>query len=64
MRAIGLPDDALLAGGGAAATLPSLPGLSAAAQEDFAALYTAEFGRLAGYLTSLTGNAEVGRDAA
>ena len=44
--------------------LPSLPGVSAAAQQDFAALYTAEFGRLAGYLTSLTGNPDVAREAA
>ena len=54
------------AGGGAAgvAALPALPGVSAAVQEEFAALYTAEFGRLAGYLTSLTGNADVAREAA
>jgi RNA polymerase sigma-70 factor (ECF subfamily) len=46
------------------AALPALPGVSAQAAEDFAALYTAEFPRLAGYLTALTGNADVGRDAA
>ena len=44
--------------------LPALPGVSADARLDFAALYTSEFGRLAGYLTSLTGNADVGREAA
>jgi RNA polymerase sigma-70 factor (ECF subfamily) len=46
------------------AALPSLPGVSARAAEEFAALYTAEFPRLAGYLTALTGNADVGREAA
>jgi RNA polymerase sigma-70 factor (ECF subfamily) len=44
--------------------LPSLPGVSAAAARDFAALYTAEFGRLAGYLSALTGDADLARDAA
>src|SRR4051812_41455834 len=44
--------------------LPSLPGVSAATAQDFAALYTAEFGRLAGYLSALTGNADLGREAA
>ena len=44
--------------------LPSLPGVSASAAGDFAALYTAEFGRLAGYLTALTGNADAAREAA
>jgi RNA polymerase sigma-70 factor (ECF subfamily) len=44
--------------------LPSLPGVSAAAAQDFAALYTAEFGRLAGYLTALTGDVDLGREAA
>lgn len=44
--------------------LPALPGVSAEARQDFAALYTSEFGRLAGYLTGLTGNADVGREAA
>ena len=44
--------------------LPSLPGVSTAAATDFAALYTAEFGRLAGYLTALTGDADAGREAA
>jgi RNA polymerase sigma-70 factor (ECF subfamily) len=44
--------------------LPSLPGVSAAAAQDFAALYTAEFGRLAGYLTALTGDVDLARDAA
>jgi RNA polymerase sigma-70 factor (ECF subfamily) len=43
--------------------LPSLPGVSAATQQDFAALYATEFPRLAGYLTSLTGDPEVGRGA-
>jgi RNA polymerase sigma-70 factor (ECF subfamily) len=57
------PDVAPTAAGSAAA-LPSLPGVSAATAQDFAALYTAEFPRLAGYLTALTGNAEVGREAA
>jgi RNA polymerase sigma-70 factor (ECF subfamily) len=46
------------------ATLPSLPGVSAAAAHDFAALYTGEFPRLAGYLTALTGDSDVGREAA
>ncbi len=49
---------------GVATALPGLPGVSLVAQEDFAALYTAEFGRLAGYLTSLTGNADLAREAA
>lgn len=49
---------------GAESGLPSLPGVSAAAATDFAALYTAEFGRLAGYLTALTGDADSGREAA
>jgi len=44
-------------------TLPSLPGVSATAQLDFAALYASEFPKLAGYLTSLTGNPEVAREA-
>jgi RNA polymerase sigma-70 factor (ECF subfamily) len=44
--------------------LPSLPGVSAQCAQDFAALYTAEFPRLAGYLTALTGNVDVGREAA
>jgi RNA polymerase sigma-70 factor (ECF subfamily) len=44
--------------------LPSLPGVSAATAQDFAALYTAEFGRLAGYLAALTGDADLGREAA
>lgn len=43
--------------------LPSLPGVSATAQRDFAALYASEFPKLAGYLTSLTGNPEVAREA-
>jgi RNA polymerase sigma-70 factor (ECF subfamily) len=43
--------------------LPSLPGVSAAAQEDFAALYEREFPKLAGYLTALTGDPEVAREA-
>lgn len=44
--------------------LPALPGVSTTAQADFAALYAAEFPRLAGYLTSLTGDREVAREAA
>ena len=44
--------------------LPGLPGVSVAAQHDFAALYSTEFSRLAGYLTSLTGNPDVAREAA
>ena len=48
----------------AANGLPSLPGASAAVAGDFAALYTAEFGRLAGYLASLTGNADSARELA
>jgi RNA polymerase sigma-70 factor (ECF subfamily) len=44
--------------------LPSLPGVSATTQHDFAALYATEFSRLAGYLTSLTGNPDVAREAA
>ena len=43
--------------------LPSLPGVSTAAQRDFAALYATEFPKLAGYLTSLTGDPEVAREA-
>jgi RNA polymerase sigma-70 factor (ECF subfamily) len=46
------------------AALPRLPGVTAEAQDDFAALYTVEFHRLAGYLTALTGNREVAREAA
>ncbi|MBK5305487.1 MAG: RNA polymerase sigma factor [Frankiaceae bacterium] len=46
------------------AALPRLPGVSAEAAREFAALYTTEFGRLAGYLTALTGDADLGRDAA
>jgi RNA polymerase sigma-70 factor (ECF subfamily) len=57
-----------LDGYGAAApvddALPSLPGVSARAEQDFAALYAAEFPRLAGYLTSLTGDRDVAREAA
>jgi RNA polymerase sigma-70 factor (ECF subfamily) len=44
--------------------LPSLPGVSATVAHDFAALYTAEFGRLAGYLSALTGDTDLGREAA
>ena len=44
--------------------LPALPGVTATAQLDFAAMYQAEFPRLAGYLTSLTGDPEIGREAA
>ena len=59
------PDAALpTAGASADAELPALPGVSREAARDFAALYTAEFPRLAGYLTALTGNADLGRDAA
>ena len=43
--------------------LPALPGVSAAAQQDFAALYEREFPKLAGYLTALTGDPEVAREA-
>src|SRR4051812_38142127 len=46
------------------ADLPSLPGVGATAATDFAALYIAEFGRLAGYLTALTGDPDAGREAA
>ena len=41
-----------------------LPGVSAATHEEFAVLYASEFGRLAGYLASLTGDPEVAREAA
>ena len=44
--------------------LPALPGVTLATQHDFAALYSTEFGKLAGYLTSLTGNPDVAREAA
>lgn len=44
--------------------LPALPGVSAAAQRDFAALYETEFPKVAGYLTALTGDPEVAREAA
>ncbi|MCU1591472.1 MAG: polymerase subunit sigma-24 [Frankiales bacterium] len=47
-----------------APALPALPGVSADCAHAFAALYTAEFGRLAGYLAALTGDADLGRDAA
>jgi RNA polymerase sigma-70 factor (ECF subfamily) len=47
-----------------AGSLPALPGVSAAATQDFASLYASEFPRLAGYLTSLTGDPEVAREAA
>jgi RNA polymerase sigma-70 factor (ECF subfamily) len=50
--------------GSDAGQVPSLPGVSASAASDFAALYTAEFGRLAGYLTALTGNTDSAREAA
>jgi RNA polymerase sigma-70 factor (ECF subfamily) len=63
-----VPSLALDGYGGTTATvddaLPSLPGVSAATQHDFAALYATEFSRLAGYLTSLTGDPEVAREAA
>lgn len=45
-------------------TLPALPGVSTAAQADFAALYATEFPKVAGYLTALTGDPEVAREAA
>ena len=60
---LALPGTAVIAGAGSD-ELPRLPGVSAAAQADFAALYTSEFGRLAGYLTGLTGDPEVAREAA
>jgi RNA polymerase sigma-70 factor (ECF subfamily) len=44
--------------------LPALPGVSAAAAREFAELYTREFSRLAGYLTAITGDVEVAREAA
>jgi RNA polymerase sigma-70 factor (ECF subfamily) len=44
--------------------LPPLPGVSASAATDFAALYLSEFGRLAGYLASLTGDADSAREMA
>jgi RNA polymerase sigma-70 factor (ECF subfamily) len=44
--------------------LPSLPGVSTSGAADFAALYTAEFGRLAGYLSALTGDSDTAREAA
>lgn len=44
--------------------LPSLPGVSETTQQDFAALYATEFSRLAGYLTALTGDPEMAREAA
>ena len=53
------PVDAL-----AAPALPSLPGVSAAAAREFAELYSAEFSRLAGYLTAITGDADLAREAA
>ena len=43
--------------------LPSLPGVSARAETDFAALYATEFPKVAGYLTSLTGDPDVAREA-
>jgi RNA polymerase sigma-70 factor (ECF subfamily) len=58
------PDLPLQGAAAVAAALPALPGVSAATTRDFAALYTAEFGRLAGYLTALTGDVDVGREAA
>ena len=44
--------------------VPALPGVDAATAQQFAALYTSDFSRLAGYLTSLTGDADVAREAA
>ena len=61
------PGLALEGYGGAAdpaAGLPALPGVAAATQDAFAVLYEAEFPRLAGYLTALTGDADVAREAA
>jgi RNA polymerase sigma-70 factor, ECF subfamily len=56
-----------LDGYGAAApvddALPSLPGVGTRAEADFAELYGAEFPRLAGYLTSITGDPDVAREA-
>jgi RNA polymerase sigma-70 factor (ECF subfamily) len=54
----------LLAGHRSPDGLPALPGVSVTAAGDFAALYTAEFGRLAGYLSALTGDADSAREAA
>jgi RNA polymerase sigma-70 factor (ECF subfamily) len=54
----------LSASAAAAPALPALTGVSAAVAQDFAALYTAEFGRLAGYLSALTGDVDLGREAA
>lgn len=56
--------DALALAGVNDPTLASLPGVSASAQQDFAALYSAEFPRLAGYLRGLTGDPDVAREAA
>jgi RNA polymerase sigma-70 factor, ECF subfamily len=44
--------------------LPSLPGVSATTKADFAALYETEFPKVAGYLTALTGDVDVAREAA
>lgn len=44
--------------------LPALPGVSAAAAREFAELYATEFSRLAGYLTALTGDADLARENA
>lgn len=45
-------------------SLTSLPGVTAVATQDFAAMYAAEFPKVAGYLTSLTGDPDVAREAA
>lgn len=44
--------------------LPSLLGVRESTVGGFAALYEGEFGRLAGYLAQLTGDADAGREAA
>ena len=44
--------------------LPALPGVSAAAAREFAELYSSEFSRLAGYLTAITGDIDLAREAA
>jgi RNA polymerase sigma-70 factor (ECF subfamily) len=44
--------------------LAALPGVSAAQAREFAELYSAEFSRLAGYLTAITGDIDLAREAA
>jgi RNA polymerase sigma-70 factor (ECF subfamily) len=62
-----VPSLALDGYGGAAvpdrAALAHLPGVSAVAEQEFAELYEREFPKLAGYLTALTGDVEVAREA-